>query len=1494
MSEALAIDVVRDPGTEIGATLDRFAGAFSARFSRFGAATPRHTPSLLSRIESRWSPGALTAGLIEVYDGADFGSLVREWTVAAGYEGEEYRSEIPFVIPVDTADPTADAGGVRAARRPDPRAALRPVAVRQAPATSPRPREQWRPAAARTLSPYPAALGNAGAVQAHLLRFPEARAQVATTTRRALVEDAPGSLAHPWDAPGAAAREDGRLADTLEARFNGPAPVVPIAAWLVPQSAAAEQGPLAERPRAVAGRWSNPQTGPALALGAQLLGARFDTPPDAEPGIGAPGALAARLSAPRDPRAMALPEVETTWVAPGDNAAKPQQISASRPQAAGSPADASAVARAAAVPPRAFVPRLILAAAQEAQPWGGRAEATPPFVPGGLARVALALGQAFDAADRAPSGWSALADGRTLVLPTAVREVAPARSGAGRAPGRATEVQARAQDRVTDRVTDRAPDRVTDRAQPQRPGTTPAQLHAERIAARVPAAARPATAEPGIGATARIASEIGTPSGALGALARGLGLLIAAPPGHQPGPVAADLPAFARPFASAAALPETHREAAPALTTGAVSLGERMAAFAARAEVSLGLTVASSPAGSLDAPWFAQDVGTLLVPLPAPQSQAAASQAASQAPVAAGRLVEGRSDTSSLEAAAPTRREAQPMGRLLSLPALTIAVQARAERAALQAETSLGERRSAKALPAAEAAPPEVPLRDGAVLPLRAGPLDATYVVPTRAPLAAPAMTAGAERMARFAQQVAQAHAPAPAASASEAAPSTPAPLHPALAPFTTRPAASPPPTLGERLAQAALVAFQAPAREADPTARSFELESPRELVVPAEAPDAAPSRMAARAEVEAARIQARAEAVRAQAVRTEARQAEMRTEAARAEAARAEVMRTELTRVEAARAEARAQVTRAEAARAEIARTEAGRAEAVRAEARVEAARIEAARAEARVEAVLAEARRLALATPESGLVSQTSAAPGATLAAIQAALQAADPSSAATTLVLQRAAGRTLDISAPAARAEHFVRWLTGELAGQPALEARLEAAGILAPGARIQPTWLATLAQAGATADDTTTAAEARAGRPPAERFGDAPTELVRAAALARAPEVSRERPAAEPSRLGITAWPATVQRLLEVWRIAEATLDAPTAGFASEFRDMAAGEAGRDELSAGRSLARIVGRADSAGAASWPEAVEGALVLPAPAAAAQATDARRARALPGTTALAAAGLGTRLATRRFDELLAAAPGARAMISPSAGGPAVSARPSAAASTRDVLVRAGMASAPDADFEVISSTSGYSMADLAATSAVWPALVAPAVGADAALGASEEWAGSAAPGGRLAAPLNFERALLTWSAAAVRDADSRAVEQRSGQAMGPLGQLVRQNAVVMGPRSADVAMRASTGGSLFGDRGPAGLVAPDVHAKRVMVDPGARAAEQALRSTPGERPTRDVETSEEAQHRLADQVGEEISPEETERLAREIISRLKRELEFDAARLGDDAWD
>ncbi|MCB9549534.1 MAG: hypothetical protein H6706_27335 [Myxococcales bacterium] len=190
-------------------------------------------------------------------------------------------------------------------------------------------------------------------------------------------------------------------------------------------------------------------------------------------------------------------------------------------------------------------------------------------------------------------------------------------------------------------------------------------------------------------------------------------------------------------------------------------------------------------------------------------------------------------------------------------------------------------------------------------------------------------------------------------------------------------------------------------------------------------------------------------------------------------------------------------------------------------------------------------------------------------------------------------------------------------------------------------------------------------------------------------------------------------------------------------------------------------------------------------------------------------------------------------------------------------------------------------------------WPALVAPA-GASLPGGGAEPWADVPAPGGRIAGPENVERALLTWSAAAIREAESRASESRVADALGSIGQLVRSNAVEMGPRQVDVPMRASPGGHLFGDRGPAGLSAPDLHASRVLVDPGARAAEQALRSTPGQRPQRGSETSEEAKQRLSDQVGEELSPEETERLAREIIDRLKRELEFDAARLGDDAWD
>ncbi|MCB1185036.1 hypothetical protein KDM41_16550, partial [bacterium] len=116
MSEALAIDVVRDPASDLGARLDRFAGAHGDRFGRFGVIAPPGAPSMLSRLEGRWAMGLATTGLIEVFDGADFGPLVREWGLRAGYDDGQ-APDHPFVIPVDPVDPLAAVGGPRAATR---------------------------------------------------------------------------------------------------------------------------------------------------------------------------------------------------------------------------------------------------------------------------------------------------------------------------------------------------------------------------------------------------------------------------------------------------------------------------------------------------------------------------------------------------------------------------------------------------------------------------------------------------------------------------------------------------------------------------------------------------------------------------------------------------------------------------------------------------------------------------------------------------------------------------------------------------------------------------------------------------------------------------------------------------------------------------------------------------------------------------------------------------------------------------------------------------------------------------------------------------------------------------------------------------------------------------------------------------------------------------------------------------------------------------------
>lgn len=149
--EPLALDVVRDPVSDLGGRLDRYVGHLSDRLSDFGGgAAAANGPSLLRSLSERWSMPSAGVGLIEVFDGADFGGLVRHWGERSGYGGAEYDSESPFVIPVDPVEHVEGISGAHLRRQPNRRRAMRPVSLRsQRPAPRPRAVERWRPVSAQ-------------------------------------------------------------------------------------------------------------------------------------------------------------------------------------------------------------------------------------------------------------------------------------------------------------------------------------------------------------------------------------------------------------------------------------------------------------------------------------------------------------------------------------------------------------------------------------------------------------------------------------------------------------------------------------------------------------------------------------------------------------------------------------------------------------------------------------------------------------------------------------------------------------------------------------------------------------------------------------------------------------------------------------------------------------------------------------------------------------------------------------------------------------------------------------------------------------------------------------------------------------------------------------------------------------------------------------------------------------------------------------------------
>ncbi|MEZ4466753.1 MAG: hypothetical protein R3F43_20475 [bacterium] len=232
-----------------------------------------------------------------------------------------------------------------------------------------------------------------------------------------------------------------------------------------------------------------------------------------------------------------------------------------------------------------------------------------------------------------------------------------------------------------------------------------------------------------------------------------------------------------RAFGLAALLPAAQRGVTPDLATPAATFGERLAAVAAGHEVALGLTVASTAAGSLDAPWFAEDRGTLILPVSPIEAAgeirrstaaasalvraALASPPAAAMPVAASQASQAASPARSLTtepAVAPggiaraSAAERLPIGAPIASPALPIAALLRGT-----AEPALD--------PLERWLPGAAPRRAAGF----GHPFDATLIVPT-SPLTAPGPRAPEATGARAGSAASIAAASTIAASATAAA----------------------------------------------------------------------------------------------------------------------------------------------------------------------------------------------------------------------------------------------------------------------------------------------------------------------------------------------------------------------------------------------------------------------------------------------------------------------------------------------------------------------------------------------------------------------------------------------------------------------------------------------------------------------------------------------------------------------------------------------------
>ena len=203
-NEALARDVISDQSSSLGAAAYGFAGALGARYGDFGAYRELSAHGLVEQVYDRWAMSDRLTNGIEIFDTDALGTLASDWSVSPGYWDTSLTDSLPFVTPVD---PVAHVRGLsarqarsRGRRRnsmfavPTPREQERRhlnLRGQRAPenraSSGARPIERWRAVDDTRLTAYPKSMGNAGAVDASLLKFADARARVQHGSRTAIV-----------------------------------------------------------------------------------------------------------------------------------------------------------------------------------------------------------------------------------------------------------------------------------------------------------------------------------------------------------------------------------------------------------------------------------------------------------------------------------------------------------------------------------------------------------------------------------------------------------------------------------------------------------------------------------------------------------------------------------------------------------------------------------------------------------------------------------------------------------------------------------------------------------------------------------------------------------------------------------------------------------------------------------------------------------------------------------------------------------------------------------------------------------------------------------------------------------------------------------------------------------------------------------------------------------------------------------------------------------